>query len=1063
MNRDDARPLLRSATEAMKERSVRRDAAEEPGQRSRYAAFISYRHVEPDRTWAKWLHHALETYRVPSKLSAGQRLGARIGRVFRDEEEFAASSDLKEAIQEALEESRFLIVVCSPRTPASKWVNREVERFRELGRAGKVLALLIEGEPAESFPEALTTIRRAVVEAPSRSREEIETIEPLAADVRALSGLRPQSRTALKQTARLRLVACILGVRYDDLRQRDHERRTRRLALVSLLLAFLLVVIGGLGLEALVQRNEAVYQRGEAERIARNERELRRKYQQQSARTSFERAYDKCVSEGPSHGLLWLARNLGEAIDAEDPALERSVRNQIAAWKGGVNCLEAVFDAAGPDVDVAFSPDGHTALTAEFRGTILLWDAATGDARGPRLKFDGQVTYPRLSADGKHVFAVGGNTRLCVWEASTGRLLDAPVAVSQSAVALDASPDGRTLAVLGNDGKLRLLNTATFEAIGDPIEAYGSSFSHVVFSADGNTIAVSGEPDAQPPSRPGDFDVRIWNLKKSPVERLGGTIRVNNVMDLAVSGVPGYVLAATGGYKVGAWDSGSGKSIGHIEFEEIASAVAFSPDGNGFAIGGGTQSSSGLVRLGQLRPGEMHATPLVHRGYVKSVRFSHDGSRVLTGSRDGTARLWRLNKGTRQVWAARPHESQINSIALSADGSKVLTASDDGTAVQSRAADGSRVGPPLELPSAVECAGYSSDSAQVWTSHRQQPNILQRVLKRPETLTGLVRFWDARTGKRQGAELRREGDSVTAGAFAPGGKRLIAAGGNDLGFRGDVWIWDLVSGKTVGSPRQLDLPVASLALSPDGKRVVVGTRLPASAGSMYYLDVGTWADVIPPIEHASGVSAVAFSPAGAAFATGGPDRSARLWNPSGTPLGPPLEHEVSVWALAFSPDSSVLLSGGGTEAIIMRGGSGGGGSGMAYLWDVSTGKVLGRELPTGLAVTAAAFASDGRRFLTGDVEGKLRLWEPPAPFVGSPEEAVLSAQLATGLDLDASGAVRTLDAVEWRKRRARLSVLEAMHNRSEVSGRAAKPTIINPANSPLDPLARPPRSGHPAR
>src|SRR5882724_7860007 len=121
----------------------------------RYDAFISYRHVEPDRRWAKWLHKSLETYRVPSRLVRERGVRPRIERVFRDEEELPASADLSKEIDRALEQSRFLIVICSPRTPASRWVNKEVQRFREMGRHDRILALLIEGDPRESFPRAL--------------------------------------------------------------------------------------------------------------------------------------------------------------------------------------------------------------------------------------------------------------------------------------------------------------------------------------------------------------------------------------------------------------------------------------------------------------------------------------------------------------------------------------------------------------------------------------------------------------------------------------------------------------------------------------------------------------------------------------------------------------------------------------------------------------------------------------------------------------------------------------------------------------------------------------------
>jgi len=127
----------------------------------RYDAFISYRHVEPDRTWATWLHEALETYRTPRKLVA-QGIAPRLKPVFRDEDELPASAYLNKEIERALQQSRFLIVICSPRTPPSEWVNKEAIRFREMGRGDRILALLIEGEQSQSFPRALREIRTRI-------------------------------------------------------------------------------------------------------------------------------------------------------------------------------------------------------------------------------------------------------------------------------------------------------------------------------------------------------------------------------------------------------------------------------------------------------------------------------------------------------------------------------------------------------------------------------------------------------------------------------------------------------------------------------------------------------------------------------------------------------------------------------------------------------------------------------------------------------------------------------------------------------------------------------------
>ncbi|MGD8589199.1 MAG: toll/interleukin-1 receptor domain-containing protein, partial [Chromatiales bacterium] len=228
---------------------------------SRYAAFISYRHVDPDRWWAKWLHRKLETYPVPRQLVATGS-AKRIGRMFRDEEEFAASSDLSLEIDTALEQSRFLIIVCSPRTPDSEWVNQEIVRFAELGRQDRILTLLIEGEPEASFPPALREIRRAAMPQMSGEDEPPDAVEPLAADVRDLVG---ESSRTVKRLAFLRLAATLLERRFDELRQRDQERRTRQLLQISAALGVLLLGVGLLALFAFQQKLAAEHQRAVAE------------------------------------------------------------------------------------------------------------------------------------------------------------------------------------------------------------------------------------------------------------------------------------------------------------------------------------------------------------------------------------------------------------------------------------------------------------------------------------------------------------------------------------------------------------------------------------------------------------------------------------------------------------------------------------------------------------------------------------------------------------------------------------------------------------------------------
>src|SRR5881392_3881747 len=105
----------------------------------RYAVFLSYRHAdnkEPGRQWATWLHQILESYEVPTDLIGstnrqGEPIPESLYPVFRDEEELPADADLTQNIRRALENSRLLVVLCSPGAVASRFVAEEIRYFKE--------------------------------------------------------------------------------------------------------------------------------------------------------------------------------------------------------------------------------------------------------------------------------------------------------------------------------------------------------------------------------------------------------------------------------------------------------------------------------------------------------------------------------------------------------------------------------------------------------------------------------------------------------------------------------------------------------------------------------------------------------------------------------------------------------------------------------------------------------------------------------------------------------------------------------------------------------------------
>ena len=181
-----------------------------------YIAFISYRHLPLSAAAAEKLAVQIEQFVIPKRLRRdGQR---RLGRVFRDRDELPLSGNLTDDLYRALDQSEYLIVVCTPEILQSRYCIEEIRYFLEKHDREHVLTVLASGTPDTSFPPVLLT------EADPETGEE-RNIEPLAADITA--GSQRESLKKLKKE-KLRLIAPMLGCRYDDLVQRMKRRRRRK-------------------------------------------------------------------------------------------------------------------------------------------------------------------------------------------------------------------------------------------------------------------------------------------------------------------------------------------------------------------------------------------------------------------------------------------------------------------------------------------------------------------------------------------------------------------------------------------------------------------------------------------------------------------------------------------------------------------------------------------------------------------------------------------------------------------------------------------------------------------
>lgn len=191
----------------------------------KYWAFISYSHK--DRRAAERLHRAIEGYRVPARLVGkpgvgGEAIPRHLAPVFIDRAELASSPSLAETIRSALSDSRFLIVLCSPSARGSTYVEEEILEFHRLGRKPQVLAVISDPGPGHAVEDIFP-------------RPLCGDDEPLAADIEK-DGF---------NNAKLKLIAGILGIGFDQLKERDRKRaRWRRMAAALCVLSFLLCYAG---------------------------------------------------------------------------------------------------------------------------------------------------------------------------------------------------------------------------------------------------------------------------------------------------------------------------------------------------------------------------------------------------------------------------------------------------------------------------------------------------------------------------------------------------------------------------------------------------------------------------------------------------------------------------------------------------------------------------------------------------------------------------------------------------------------------------------------------------
>ena len=341
-----------------------------------------------------------------------------------------------------------------------------------------------------------------------------------------------------------------------------------------------------------------------------------------------------------------------------------------------------------------------------------------------------------------------------------------------------------------------------------------------------------------------------------------------------------------------------------------------------------------------------------HSDSVEMAVFDPSGQRVLTGSRDQTARLWNARTGEPLV-VLSGHSGMLTSVNFSPDGSLALTTSNDGTA---RIWD-------------------SQTGALRWVlkghTDRVQMGVFSPLGDRVVTASHdhSARIWDSRTGQ-QVAMLSGHSEPVIVAAFLPSGRAVLTAS-----FDKTVRLWDSQTGALLKVLCRHTNRVNLVAVSPDGERVVTGswdqtallwhlgptaTRAPAGGGRAG--SAAATADTPVVLDHGSPLHALTIAPSGDYIATAGTDGVVKLWDGhTGALRARFVGHSGVVDGLGFSPSSQHLISAGHDRTV--------------RLWDVRTEQNIAVLRGHSNSVYAAAFAPSGAEAVTASYDKTARIWD----------------------------------------------------------------------------------------